>query len=126
MSTPVRCDTAPEDRRRGYRFPIESELCYAFVRRNGAVGVGRGWTVDLSSCGILFRSDAAVPAGMEIELSIAWPCKLAGTVRMQLRVFGQTVRQQGDCTGVRIFRYEFKTGGVRQPRVRESASAIPA
>ena len=45
---------------------------------------------------------------------------------MQLRASGQTVREQDDCTGVRILHYEFRTGGIRERNVRQGEVAIPA
>jgi hypothetical protein len=68
----------------------------------------------------------SVPPGQQIELSIAWPARIDGTVRMQLRASGRTVREQENCTGVRILHYEFRTGGIREPNVRQGATAIPA
>jgi hypothetical protein len=48
---------------------------------------------------------------VEIELSIAWPATLNGVTALNLHVIGQTVRVQGNYTGVVIRRYEFRTRG---------------
>lgn len=126
MSPTVRENRAPKDRRLGHRFPIEAELCYLLLNGKTIVAAGHGRTVNVSSSGVLFQSMHAVRPGEQIELSIAWPARIDGVVRMQLRASGRTVREQDNCTGVRILHYEFRTGGIRESNVRQSATAIPA
>jgi len=72
-------------------------------------GVGR--TVNISSGGVLVDTANSLPAGVEVELSIAWPAILNGVAALKLHVIGQTVRVQGNCTAVVIRRYEFRTRG---------------
>jgi hypothetical protein len=58
----------------------------------------------------------SVRPGQQIELSIARPARIDGIVRMQLQASGRTVREQDDCTSVRIGHYEFRTGGIREAK----------
>ena len=119
-------DRGPENRRSRRRFPIEVELYY--LHRNGRTieAAGHGRTVDISSSGILFQATHSVRPGVEMELSLAWPARIDGIVPMQLRVYGQTVREQDNRTAVHIMHYEFRTGCIREPNGRAAASAISA
>ena len=104
-----------QDRRLEDRYPLEVELEYQLIRRRRVVETGSGKTVNFSSCGILFESQHALPAGMDIELSMAWPARLGGSVALTLWVSGRTVRSQDKCTAVEILRHVFRTkSGFRQ------------
>jgi len=110
----------------GHRFPIEADLCYLLLNGKTIVAAGHGRSLNISSSGVLFESMHSLRPGQQIELSIAWPARIDGIVRMQLRASGQTVREQDNCTGVRILHYEFRTGGIRERNVRQGEAAIPA
>ncbi len=126
MSPMVQWAGAPEDRRVGHRFPIEAELCYLLLNGKTIVAAGHGRSVNISSSGVLFESMHSLRPGQQIELSIAWPARIDGIVRMQLRASGRTVRELANQTAVHILHYEFHTGGIREPHVRQNATAIPA
>src|SRR6266566_3757506 len=101
------------DRRSEYRYPVKEALEYKIVLRNRKVLNGIGGTVNVSSGGVLVQTAHSLPRGVTIELSIAWPARLNHTVALKLHVIGQTVRTQGNCTGVVIRRHEFRTSGCR-------------
>jgi hypothetical protein len=124
MCRTVQLVGAPEDRLVGHRFPIEAELCYLLLNGKTIVAAGHGRSLNISSGGILFESMHSVRPGQQIELSIAWPAKIDGIVRMQLRASGRTVREQDNRTAVRILHYEFRTGSIREPNVRQGATTI--
>ena len=126
MCPTVQLGGTPEDRRVGHRFPIEADLCYHLLNGKTIVAAGHGRSLNISSSGVLFESMHSLRPGQQIELSIAWPARIDGIVRMQLRASGQIVREQDNCTGVRILHYEFRTGGIRERNVRQSEAAIPA
>ena len=126
MCPTVQLGGTPEDRRVGHRFPIEADLCYLLLNGKTIVAAGHGRSLNISSSGVLFESMHSLRPGQQIELSIAWPARIDGIVRMQLRASGQIVREQDNCTGVRILHYEFRTGGIRDRNVRQSEAAIPA
>jgi hypothetical protein len=83
---------------------------------------------------ILFESRHALPPGLDIELSIAWPARIGDVVPLKLCVSGQTVRGQDQCTAVKILRHTFRTRGAREsdasavtlPRIRKGGSTAGA
>ncbi len=73
---------------------------------------GTGTTVDLSSTGILFESENQLPPDGAVELSIAWPILLDGSLPMQLMVCGRIARVSGRKVAIAITQYEFRTAGI--------------
>jgi hypothetical protein len=86
-------------------------MAYSIVRGKLVLEAGSGRTVNMSASGVLFQSTRALPVGESVEVSIAWPARLDGTVRLQLRLKGRTVRSRSDSTAVQIQRYGFRTAG---------------
>jgi hypothetical protein len=105
-------------RRVDRRYPIDAELEYKLIHDRNVFETGRGKTINVSSSGILFESERALPPGMQIELSIAWPARLADAVALKLCVSGRTVRAQDNCTAVQIQRHTFRTRVTREGDVR--------
>jgi len=97
------------DRRAGLRFPIDSALEYKVLRQGRVLDAGQGRTVNISSSGVLFESDARFAPGATMELSIAWPARLGGAAPIQLYLRGRAVRVAGGITAVRIVAYDFRT-----------------
>jgi hypothetical protein len=60
------------------------------------VRCGQGKTINLSSHGVLFRSELALPPGMRVKLSIALPPGHNGEFESRLRVMGRTVRYRSE------------------------------
>jgi hypothetical protein len=102
------------ERRKDRRYQIEVELEYRLVRRGKVVSTGRGHTVNVSTGGLLFESEHALPAGMEIELAIAWPARIDNVAALKLWVTGRTVRAQGNLTAAKIIHHHFRTAGTRK------------
>ena len=100
------------DRRLERRYPVKVALEYWILVRNRKVVTGIGGTVNISSNGVLIQTADALPKGVKVELSIAWPARLNHTVGLKLHVTGQTVRTQGSCTAVMIRRHTFRTSKV--------------
>ena|ERR1035437_645315 len=100
-----------DDRRSCRRYPLESDVAYKIVRHKRVLEVGSGRTVNMSASGVLFQSTRALPVGESVELSIAWPARLDGTVHLQLCIKGRTVRSRSDSTAVQIQRHGFRTAG---------------
>ncbi len=99
------------DRRTADRFPINAEIRYRVVERQGAGArqEGVGVTLDMSRGGVQFTTGEQVPAGRLVELSVNWPARLNGTCALQLVAMGHVVRSTAQAAVVRIERYEFKT-----------------
>jgi len=101
-----------EERRFDRRYRITLDLRWKVVRRRKVLSSGSGWTVDLSSGGVLFDARSELPAGQEVELAISWPALLHNSIPMQLVISGKTVRSELGRTAVQIGQHEFRTTGV--------------
>src|SRR5438552_2416833 len=97
------------DRREGRRYSIQMDLRWRLIRRRKLLSSGSGSTVDLSSAGILFDAGRPLPAGLDVELSIAWPVLLNDKSPMQLVVSGRIVRSNGNHVAFRMVQHEFRT-----------------
>jgi hypothetical protein len=124
-SMAFRYSDASDTRRSGSRFPIVAELYYR-VRKHAAVETGWGRTVNISSSGILIETDHALPLGLRVELSIAWPVRLHNVTPLQLCVKARTVRTEGCRTALKIFRHEFRTRPAIQAIRAEASPTQPS
>ena len=101
----------PSQRRAKIRYPLAMNMEYQFVGGGNARG-GNGRSLNMSSCGVLFKTDVAVPAGVLIVLRIVWPATLNQDVELVLHISGRTVRSDGNLTAVVFGRHEFRTRAV--------------
>jgi hypothetical protein len=102
-------DVISGDRRADRRYEMRLELRWKLVRRRRVLESGTGYTVDLSSGGILIEAGKHLPAGLNLELSISWPALLHNVAAMQLVVSGRIVRGDGSRIAVRMVQHEFRT-----------------
>jgi len=79
------------------------------MRYGRVVNNGEGRTLNLSSGGALIECDVALPKGLEIELSIAWPAMLDGNVALSLVTVGNIVRNTVTRTAVAFSQHYFRT-----------------
>jgi len=99
------------DRRSERRYPITADLEYRLICGYQVMQTGIGRTVNLSKSGILFESEIMLPAGTEMEVSIAWPARLRDTVALNLCVSGQVAWSQDKRHALTILRHEFCVRG---------------
>ncbi|MGA2116703.1 MAG: PilZ domain-containing protein [Bryobacteraceae bacterium] len=104
-------DRIAGDRRAAKRYAIQLDLRWKLVRRRRVLESGSGYTVDLSSGGILFEAARQLPVGFHLELSVSWPVRLHSVSPLQLFVRGKIVRSQGGRTAVRMLQHEYRTAG---------------
>jgi hypothetical protein len=97
------------DRRVAARFPIEREIHYKLIHKDGNEE-GTGRSINISSGGILFTADCHLQPGTGIEVTISWPVLLDAEVNLRLVTRGQVVRSGAGTTAVKIARYEFRNG----------------
>ena len=105
------------------RFPVGMELHYKLAQ--GPSGSGR--TVDISSGGLLFETDADLPGsdGADIELALKWPCLLNRECPLKLIVRGHIVRRDQRRIAVKIRYHEFRTAGAKaDTRLRAKAALV--
>lgn len=102
-------DVIGGDRRADRRYDIRLDLRWKLVRRRRVLDSGTGYTIDLSSGGILMDAGKHLPAGLNIELSVSWPALLHNVAAMQLVVSGRIVRAEHTRIAIRMVQHEFRT-----------------
>src|SRR5215813_5813762 len=102
-----------QDRRSKRRYPIELPVQYKIVKNGLVLGIGKGSSIDLSSGGIAFTTDAPLRVGSYLELSISWPVLLNQSCALKLVAFGRVVRSEESRTAISLDRYEFRTSGTK-------------
>lgn len=116
-------DVVRANRRLHQRYPIELDLRYKLIHGRQVLNVGVGKTHDISTKGVFFSADQALPSGLDVELSMDWPLRLGGLCPLQLKIAGKVLRSGELGTAVQITHYEFRTRGVG-PISAEKAHAI--
>ncbi len=100
------------ERRTSDRFPLERELRFKMLSKRLADEAGSGFTVNMSSGGILFQTDKTLIPGKRLEMAISWPAQLDNRCSLKLVARGRVVRSESGYTAVSIQQYEFRTLGV--------------
>jgi len=103
----------PNDRRGADRFPIEREVRYKVLSKRGGEENGSGTTVNISSSGILFRTEHMLIPGKRLEMAISWPAQLDNRCALKLIARGKVVRYDQGQAAVEIQQYEFRTVGAQ-------------
>ncbi len=108
----LRRPDAPDDRRITNRLPIERDVRYKVLAKKAAPQSGLGKTLNMSSGGVLFTTETALPEGERVELAVSWPAQLNDTLPLKLVARGRLVRADGTQAAIAIEKYEFKTRGA--------------
>ncbi|MDW8130840.1 MAG: PilZ domain-containing protein [Bryobacterales bacterium] len=98
------------ERRTARRFPLEQEVRFRLFNRHGAE-FGLGKTVNMSSRGLLIRTEHQLVPGDRLEVSVSWPVRLNNECPLKLVATGRVVRTEPGQAAVMIERYEFRTQG---------------
>ena len=93
-----------QERRSTRRFPIVAPLEYKAFRHGLLIREGVGYTLDISSSGILFQTDHPLESGLRLELSVEWPVLHDLRAHRQLHAFANIVRLTNDQVAVRLVR----------------------
>ena len=101
------------ERRSKKRFRIEQEVRYKMLYGQRIAETGVGKTMNISSGGVWFTTEAMLTSGMPIELSMNWPVLLNDSCPMKLMIYGCVIRSSEKGAAVAIERYEFRTQGSR-------------
>lgn len=96
-------------RRSHRRYPINVEVEYKLIDGHRVLKTGSGLTLNLSSGGVLFACEDALPIGAAIRLTLTWPVLLNERAGLNLCVNGRIVRSFGKYTAVEILSHEFRT-----------------
>jgi hypothetical protein len=71
--------------------------------------------VNVSSNGILFEADTALPTEKSIKLAMKWPFLLEGECALKLHIRGIIIRSVAKRAAVQIAYHEFRTAGFPTP-----------
>jgi len=119
METQLQADriiaNGERERRTKRRFQIEQEVRYKMLYGQRIAETGSGKTVNISSGGVWFTTEALLTSGMPIEVSMNWPVLLNDSCPMKLMIYGCVVRSNERGAAVAIERYEFRTQGRSIP-----------
>jgi hypothetical protein len=114
------------DRRTKRRFGIEQGLRYKLLYGSRVAEAGSGQTVNISSSGVWFKTDAVLSTGLPVELSMSWPVRLNDVCPMKLMIYGCVVRSGQSGSALAIERYEFRTqGSAPVPLYEEAGIRLP-
>jgi hypothetical protein len=103
---------ATDDRRTSNRLPIERDVKYKVLGGKKTIKqVGMGKTLNMSSGGVLFTTESALPEGERVELAVSWPAQLNNVLPLKLVAMGRLIRTDDSSAAISIERYEFKTRG---------------
>lgn|SRR5689334_1089294 len=114
------------DRRSKYRYPIQFDLEYRTKRGPGPSIAGVGHTINISSHGLLFRTNEKLIQGSIIEAVLNWPITLDDRIPLKLSIKGAIIRSDLDKVAVQIVSYEFRTGKLLKKPVLVEARAVAA
>jgi len=109
----VDCQWGETDRRRTQRFPIRREVVIRSRGRRTEAKPATGFTINISSTGVLFSTDQELTPGRRVELSINWPAQLDDHCPLKLVANGRVVRTEPGRAAIEIYQYEFRTAGSR-------------
>ncbi len=124
---PKRNKQEKTDRRSSRRFQIEEEMRYKVLARTGPAEAGSGKVLNISSTGVSFVAEKALPPGERVEMSMNWPARVNHVCPMKLVIFGWVVRSDATSTVLSIERYEFRTrGATPMPLPQNAGMALPA
>ena len=101
------------NRRAAERMAIEQEVCFRGLNRKGAETAGAGRTVNISSSGVLFRTERPLAPGSRLEIDIDWPARLNDKCALKLVARGRVVRSRDGLAAIEIVQHEFRTKSAR-------------
>ena len=114
------------DRRLKRRFKIEQDLRYKLLYGSRVPESGTGKTMNISSSGVWFSTDAVLGTGLPVELSMTWPARVNDISPMKLMIYGCVVRSDKDGAALAIERYEFRTqASTPLPMYQEFGIRLP-
>ena len=98
------------ERRNRVRFDMRLLVRYQTLERRSSSGIG--WTVNISSGGVLVACEQAIPVGIRAELDIYWPTASNDGSPLHLLTAGRIVRCGSFGFAVVSYRWRFQTAGT--------------
>jgi len=106
---PELLEQAGTEQRSHRRYPIRLDVQYRVLGERGTPRSGSGRTLNMSTGGILFQPEDALPEQVAIELILSWPFLLDRACNLNLCVHGRIVRSDARGTAVSVQQHEFRT-----------------
>src|SRR5215469_2930188 len=94
MDVRVMPDNHTIERRANRRYPVALGLQYKLIVKGRIQRIGFGRTINISSRGVLFESEEAMPTRGRMELVLNWPVPLQGVCALNLIMRGRILRTQ--------------------------------
>ncbi|HMC58247.1 MAG TPA: hypothetical protein VKJ01_03550, partial [Candidatus Solibacter sp.] len=104
---------------------LQLDLRWKLVRRRRVIDTGTGFTLDLSSSGILLEAGRYLPPGLNLELLVSWPVLHRNVSPLQLFVSGRIVRSEGSLAAIQMVQHEFRTAGVEADQHEGAGRCVP-
>ena len=104
------------EQRTSRRFKLNLPL--ELNRLSSPTEIFRGETVNISSSGLLFTSDASLSVGDVIECRVAWPVDASVT----LRCIGKVIRASRRTFAITVERHEFSRPPLAAAAAASSSS----
>jgi hypothetical protein len=96
------------ERRIRTRYPVRLPARYRTLE--GRIEfAGVGFTVNVSSGGLLLTCEHEIKPGAHMEIQVDWPSLLESTIPLQLVTSGRVVRSEPTVFAVEFARYQFRT-----------------
>jgi hypothetical protein len=112
--TPVKAVRGTMDQRSSKRYALGLALrCRPIEPDFRLARILIGESLNISSKGLVFKTNETFAPGQVVEAFIDWPMLLDDCVRLTLFVEGVVVRSAGNHTAMSIEKYEFRTRGAR-------------
>jgi hypothetical protein len=89
-------------RHRRYRISTAAQVFFSDTHRHTV-------TIDISSGGVLLKSDGLLPIGRRVQLLLDWPAFLNDRCALRLAIEGKVLRSNPAGTAVEIVRYDYRT-----------------
>ena len=109
-------------------YPVTLDLEYRVISARSNSIRAHGKTAWISSQQLTFTGDLAVRVGDRIEVSVFWPVKLEGRVKLQLVIRGRAASVSGNRITMSIKKHEFRTlaiGRLETSMSREKPALVP-
>ena len=100
---------ANPERRKAVRYPVERGVHYKVFSSVGSEIEGTGTSLNISSSGVLFTTDQALPVGSSIEVAVSWLAMLTLEANLWLVAIGRVVRSDKGTAAMKISQYELRT-----------------
>jgi DNA-binding NarL/FixJ family response regulator len=114
------------ERRTNARFDCHLAVSYQTLEKPFLSGRGSSETLNISSKGVLFKTDEPLEPGQLVQVSVDWPARLENQIPLKLVAEGRIVRNINGVAAMTIEKYEFRTRRVPAQSATQNKPVVPA